>query len=117
MFSKLTGAILIAVLLLLPVVSALACQQMLASTDACPMEQEGTQPSPKPAKMSCCYVSAAELAPGVTPLKVYQVAAVVALPVIAAPAPTLQHVAPISLHGPSPGHSSSLQQLFCVFLI
>ena len=117
MSSRFTGAILIGVLLLLPAMSALACWQMLAKTHECPMEPAGTQPSPKTTKMSCCYVSATELASGAKPFKMDQAAAAVSLPVIAAPAPTLQHQAPFSLHGPSPGHSSSLQTLYCVFLI
>lgn len=116
--SRFTGVALIAVLVLLPASSALACWQMLDAANECPMEQEGTQPTPQPAKTSCCYLSAAEPVSGATPFKLHKAAAVVALPV--ATAPVLVEVpqpTQFSLHGPPPGHGSSLQQLNCVFLI
>lgn len=117
MSSRLAGVVVVAVLVLLPATSALACWQMLDSADACPMEQEDSQPTPQPAKTSCCYASAAEPVSGATPFKLHKVAAVVALPVVTAPAPTIPEPSQFALHGPPPGHSSSLQQLNCVFLI
>ncbi|MGH9787454.1 MAG: hypothetical protein ACRD4U_01970 [Candidatus Acidiferrales bacterium] len=117
MRSRFTGVALIAVLVLLPVSSALACWQMLGAADDCPMEQEGAQPAPQPTKTSCCYLSAAEPVSGATPFKLHKAAAVVALPVATAPAPLMPQPAQVALHGPPPGHGSSLQQLNCVFLI
>ena len=116
MTPKLVGVALIAVLLAMPAASAWACAEMLASEDACPMEQEGTQPAPAPAKMGCCYVSAVEPATGTAPVKLKMVADAVP-PVAAAPAPVVAPQAIFALHGRSPGQSSSLQQLYCVFLI
>lgn len=117
MRSRLAGVVVVAVLVLLPATSAVACWQMLDRADTCPMEQEATQPAPQPTKTSCCYLSAAEPVSGATPFKLHKVAAVVALPVATALAPPVPHQAQFSLHGPPPGHSSSLQQLNCVFLI
>jgi len=105
------------VLLALPTASAMACAEMLASTDDCPMEQGGTQPTPEPTKTSCCYASAAEPAVGSTPVKLLKAAIAVAPQAVAAPAPAVPQQTQYSLHGSSPGHGSSLQQLFCVFLI
>ncbi len=117
MIARLTGLTLVAVVVLLPATSALACWQMLDRADECPMEQEGTQPTPDPARMSCCYVSAAEPATGSTPVELLKAVTAVAPLVVAAPAPAVPQQVPYSLHGSSPGHGSSLQQLFCVFLI
>jgi hypothetical protein len=90
---------------------------MLTSEDACPMEQEGTQPAPTPAKMSCCYVSAVEPAMGTGPVKLHKLVAYAVPPVAAVATPIVPPQTTFALHGQSPGRSSSLQQLFCVFLI
>lgn len=116
MAHKLASVAVIAVLLALPASSALACAEMLASADECPMD-EGRQPTPEPAKTSCCYISAAEPAVGSTPVKLLKGAIAVAPQVVAAPAPAVPQQPQYSLHGSSPGHGSSLQQLFCIFLI
>jgi hypothetical protein len=108
---------LVALLLALPAASALACFEMQVRADDCPMEQEGTQPAPTPAKMSCCYVSAVEPATGTAPVKLHKVVAEAVPPVAAVPAPAVAPQPDFALHGLSPGSSSSLQQLYCVFLI
>ncbi|MGH8677080.1 MAG: hypothetical protein ACREUQ_01855 [Burkholderiales bacterium] len=117
MVNRLGSVVVIAVLLALPASSAVACVEMLASTDDCPMEQGSTQPTPEPAKTSCCYVSAVEPAVGSTPVKLVKAVVAVVPQVVAAPAPAVVPQTPYSLHGSSPGHGSSLQQLFCVFRI
>lgn len=117
MRSKLTGAVLVAVLVLLPVASALACWEMLASAEECPMGEESTHPTPQPPKANCCYLSAAEPVSGATPFKLHIVAAAVVPSVAIALAPPVPQPVQVSLHGPPPGQSSSLQQLNCVFLI
>jgi hypothetical protein len=108
---------LVALLLAFPAASALACLEMLASADDCPMEHEGTQPAPTPAKMKCCYVSATVPATGTAPVKLPKVVAGAVPSVADAPAPVATPQMSIALHGLSPGSSSSLQQLYCVFLI
>ena len=117
MAHKLASVAVIAVLLALPASSALACAEMLASADECPMENEGGQPAPEPAKTSCCYISAAEPAVGSTPVKLLKATVLAAPHTVAAPAPAVPQQPQYSLHGSSPGHGSSLQQLFCIFLI
>jgi hypothetical protein len=109
--------LLVALLLAFPAASALACAEMLAGEDDCPMEHEGTQPAPAPAKMKCCYVSATEPATGTAPVKLHKVVADAVPSVAEAPAPEVAPQPSFALHGLSPGQSSSLQQLYCVFLI
>jgi hypothetical protein len=115
--TRFLGALLMAVLLAFPVASALACLEMISSGDDCPMEPEGSQPTPQPAKMSCCYLSAAEPATAMAPFRLHEGTAVVVAPLIAAPTPVVPRQAAVAPHGLSPGQSSSLQQLYCVFLI
>ena len=114
---RLAGALLAAALLAMPAASAWACVEMLTSEDACPMEQEGTQPAPAPAKMSCCYVSAVEPATGTAPVKLHKVIADAVPPAVGLHAPVVGPQTTFALDGLSPGQSSSLLQLYCVFLI